>query len=100
MATLNLFEEYASSSSSSSESEAIEVKVTELSAVIEGEYGPFRVFKANNKKFTVDARKVTNHQVYRANAEATLTLTKLESGKIVVSGLHLHLPKGSGLFVM
>ena len=96
---MSLFESYETKESKSS-SETTEVRVSELSAPINGEYGQFRVFTVNGKKFTIDNRKVVNASVYRTNAEASLTLTKLESGKIVVGGLQFHLPTGSGLFLM
>jgi hypothetical protein len=98
----SLFDKYASSTSSSSSEEVVEVKVSSLSSPIKGEYGEFRVFKVNGKKFTIDNRKVVNAQCFSPNCEATLTLIESEKypDKVFVSGLNIHLPKGSGYFIM
>lgn len=93
-----------SASTSSSVTESVEVVISTLSAPISGKYGNFRQFSMNGQSYNVDDSRVQNAQVFRPNSKATLTLqqytNKAGEEKTIVAGLNIHLPEGSGLFIM
>lgn len=94
----------ASSSASTSKVESAEVVIATLSAPIAGKFGNFRQFTMNSESYNVDDSRVQNAQVFRPNTKATLTLQQYTNKegveKVVIAGLNIHLPEGSGLFIM
>jgi len=93
-----------SASTSPSVSESIEVVISSLSAPIKGKFGDFRQFTMNGTIYNIDASRCTNTSVFRPNSKATVTLQEYtnKDGEVVtiVSNLSIHLPEGSGLFIM
>ena len=93
-----------SASTSTSTTESVEVTIQTLSAPIAGKYGNFRQFTMNGNSYNVDDSRVFNTNVFKPNAKATLTIqaytNKEGIEKTIVAGLNIHLPEGSGLFIM
>lgn len=104
MSLLTSLQPSTSTSASTSVTESIEVVIATLSAPIAGKFGNFRQFTMNGQSFNVDDSRVQNAQIFRPNNKATLTLqqyTNKDGGlKTIVAGLNIHLPEGSGLFIM
>jgi phosphate-selective porin len=104
MSLLASLKSSASTSSSTSVTESSEVVVNTLSAPIAGKFGNFRQFSMNGSTFNVDDSRVINAQVFRPNTKATITVqqytNKEGEEKTVIAGLNIHLPEGSGLFIM
>jgi len=85
--------------------ETVEVQLTALSSTIQGKYGPFRQFTlADGSSYNIDDRKVVNAQVFSGKNTASLTLKQFTNAsgeeKVVVESLNIHLPQGSGYFIM
>jgi hypothetical protein len=104
MSLLSSLKTATSTSTSTSVTESIEVVISTLSAPISGKYGNFRQFTMNNESYNVDDSRVFNVNVFKPNSKATLTLQKYTNKdnveKTVIAGLNIHLPEGSGLFIM
>lgn len=94
----------ASTSTSTTITESVEVVISTLSAPISGKYGMFRQFSMAGVTYSVDDSRVFNTNVFKPNCKATLTLQQYTNkegvAKTVVAGLNIHLPEGSGLFIM
>jgi hypothetical protein len=92
------------SSTSTSTTESVEVTIQTLSAPISGKFGNFRQFTMNGESYNVDDSRVFNTNVFKPNSKATLTIqeyiNKEGVEKTIVAGLNIHLPEGSGLFIM
>jgi len=85
--------------------ETIEVQLTALSSTIQGKFGPFRQFTlADGSSYNIDDRKVVNAQVFSGKNTASLTLKQFTNSegeeKVVCEALNIHLPQGSGYFIM
>ena len=85
--------------------ETIEVQLTALSTTIQGKFGPFRQFTlTDGSSYNVDDRKVVNSQAFTGKNSASLTLKQFKNSageeKVVVEALNIHLPQGSGYFIM
>lgn len=104
MSLLTSLNPSTSTSASASKTESVEVVVSTLSAPIAGKYGNFRQFSMNGNTYNVDDSRVQNAQVFRPNSKATITIQQYTNKegveKTVVAGLNIHLPEGSGLFIM
>ena len=104
MSLLSSLQPSTSTSATTTVTESIEVVISTLSAPIAGKYGNFRQFTMNGQPYNVDDSRVQNAQVFRPNTKATLTLqqytNKAGEEKTIVAGLNIHLPEGSGLFIM
>jgi phosphate-selective porin len=94
----------SSSSTSTSITESSEVVVNTLSSPIAGKYGNFRQFSMNGNTYNIDDSRVQNAQVFRPNTKATITVQQYTNKdgdeKTIIAGLNIHLPEGSGLFIM
>ena len=104
MSLLSKLQPAPSASTSTSTTESVEVTIQTLSAPIAGKYGNFRQFTMNGNSYNVDDSRVFNTNVFKPNAKATLTIqaytNKEGVEKTIVAGLNIHLPEGSGLFIM
>lgn len=85
--------------------ETIEVQLTALSSTIQGKFGPFRQFTlSDGSSYNIDDRKVINSQAFTGKSSASLTLKQFKNAegeeKVVVEALNIHLPQGSGYFIM
>jgi hypothetical protein len=104
MSLLSSLSSSTSTSTSASITESIEVVISSLSAPISGKYGNFRQFTMNGTSYNVDDSRVFNVNVFKPNSKATLTLQQYTNKegveKTVIAGLNIHLPEGSGLFIM
>ena len=93
-----------STSASTSVTESVEVVISSLSAPISGKYGNFRQFSMNGENYNCDDSRCFNVNVFKPNCKATLTLQQYTDKegivKTVIAGLNIHLPEGSGLFIM
>ncbi len=104
MSLLSSLQASTSTSASNTITESVEVVISTLSAPISGKYGNFRQFTMNGASYNVDDSRVFNVNVFKPNAKATLTLQQYKNKegveKTIVAGLNIHLPEGSGLFIM
>lgn len=104
MSLLSKLTPATSTSTSTSTTESVEVTIQTLSAPIAGKYGNFRQFTMNGDTYNVDDSRVFNTNVFKPNCKATLTIqeyvNKEGNSKTIVAGLNIHLPEGSGLFIM
>ncbi len=104
MSLLSALQSSTSTSTSTSVTESIEVVIASLSAPISGKYGNFRQFSMNGANYNVDDSRCFNVNVFKPNCKATLTLQQYKNKegveKTIIAGLNIHLPEGSGLFIM
>lgn len=85
--------------------ETVEVQLSALSSTIQGKFGPFRQFTlADGSSYNIDDRKVVNSQAFTGKNTASLTLKEFTNSagetKVVCEALNVHLPQGSGYFIM
>ena len=85
--------------------ETVDIQITALSSTIQGKFGPFRQFTlANGSSYNIDDRKVTNAQAFTGKNTASLTIKQFTNSdgeqKTVCEALNIHLPQGSGYFIM
>jgi len=89
---------------SKSKSEVVNTTLVSLSGVINGEYGPYRLFECPEGKFIVDDNRVSNATIFRPNCNASITVSQYTNSdgeeKTVISALQIHIPEKSGVFVM
>ena len=104
MSLLSSLKAATSTSSTESKTESVEVTISSLSSPINGKYGMFRQFNMNGEMYNIDDSKVFNTGVFKPNSKATLTIQQYinKDGveKTIIAGLNIHLPEGSGLFIM
>ncbi len=104
MSLLTSLQASTSTSTSTSVTESVEVVISTLSAPISGKYGNFRQFSMSGANYNVDDSRCFNVNVFKPNAKATLTIQQYTNKdgvlKTVIAGLNIHLPEGSGLFIM
>ena len=104
MSLLSSLQASTSASTSDVKTESHEVVIATLSAPISGKYGNFRQFSMNGTTYNVDDSRIQNAVCFKPNSKATLTVQQYTNKegvvKTVISGLNIHLPEGSGLFIM
>lgn len=87
---------------STSKSEVVNTTLTSLSGVINGKYGPYRIFQCPEGKFIVDESKISNAALFRPNSSASITVTEYTNSsgeeKVIISALQLHVPENYGLY--